>query len=126
MKQTFIIYGRLGSLNEYILECRKSPYCGNNFKHKQQEMVIKYIKESNLERVVDYPLKVVFSFYEKNHKRDIDNVSSWAHKSILDSLVVGGVLENDGWKQIASIQDNFYVDKENPRIEITLETIERE
>ncbi len=126
MKQTFIIYGRLGSLNEYSLECRKSPYCGNNFKHKQQEMVIKYIKESNLERVVDYPLKVVFSFYEKNHKRDIDNISSWAHKSVLDALVVGGILENDGWKQIISIQDNFSVDKDNPRIEITLETIERE
>lgn len=128
MKQHFIIDGRLGSLNEYILKCRtgKNGIVGNMYKHKQQEIVIEYIKRSDLERVNEYPLQITFFFYEKNQKRDLDNVSSWAHKCILDALVKTGIIENDGWKQIRSIKDNFEIDKENPRIEVVIETISSE
>lgn len=38
---------------------------------------------------------------------------------IQDSLVKTEVLGNDGWIHILGFTDNFSVDKENPRIEVT-------
>lgn len=116
----------MASLNDYILACRTSPWKGNKFKQEEQDKVKKYIGESDLQPVIDYPLQVTFLFYEQNHKRDLDNVSSWAHKSVMDALVTSGILENDGWKQITGYTDCFYVDKENPRIEVILETVDKQ
>lgn len=116
----------MASLNDYILACRKSPFAGNHFKHKEQAKIIKAIGESDLQQVTDYPLQVTFLFYEVNHKRDLDNISSWAHKSVMDALVTSGILENDGWKQVVGYSDCFYIDKENPRVEVILETVHQE
>ena len=58
-------------------------------------------------------------WYEKNKRRDPDNVFS-AIKYILDSLVEAGVFPNDGQKQVAGIINWIKVDKKNPRIEITI------
>ena len=38
----------------------------------------------------------------------------------LDALVNCGVLKNDGWDQISGFTDTFCVDKEHPRIEVTI------
>lgn len=71
-------------------------------------------------RVTNYPVEIAFRFYEPNSRRDIDNVAGWGHKCILDALVKSEIIENDGWKQIRSISDEFYIDKNNPRIEVTI------
>lgn len=126
MKQKFVIEGRLASLNDYILACRKSPFAGNHFKHEQQDKVNKAILKSNLSRISDSAVRVLFFFYEQNKKRDLDNISGWAHKSVMDALVTSGILDNDGWKQVAGYEDHFYVDKENPRIEVILETVDKQ
>jgi Holliday junction resolvase RusA-like endonuclease len=128
LKQKFVIEGRLASLNDYVLACRTSPWKGNKFKHEQQEKVNNAIKESCLYRVDAnaLPIKATFVFYEQNQKRDLDNISGWAHKAVMDALVTSGILENDGWKQIVGYTDYFYIDKENPRIEIYLESVKQE
>jgi Holliday junction resolvase RusA-like endonuclease len=126
MKQKLIIEGRLKSLNDYILACRQSPFSGNHFKHEQQEKVKIAIGESDLKRIEEYPLRVTFLFYEPNRKRDLDNISSWSHKCVMDTLVNEGIIENDGWKQIIGYQDYFYIDAENTRIEVILETVQQE
>lgn len=36
------------------------------------------------------------------------------------------VLHNDGWKQIVAFSDTFYIDKENPRIEVLITETEKE
>mgnify|MGYP002083607042 FL=1 len=41
-------------------------------------------------------------------------------KMILDGLVVAGVIKNDGWSEIGSINNHFEVDKDNPRVEVVL------
>lgn len=58
-------------------------------------------------------------WYEKNKRRDPDNVFS-AIKYILDSLVEAGVFPNDGQKQVEGIVNWIKVDAKNPRIEITI------
>jgi Holliday junction resolvase RusA-like endonuclease len=126
MRQKFVIEGRLSSLNDYIKACRTSPWKGNKFKQEEQDKVKKYIGESGLKRIDEYPLQVTFIFYEKTHKRDLDNISGWAHKAVMDTLKDEGIIENDGWKQIVGYNDYFYIDKENPRVEIYLESLFQE
>ena len=93
---------------------------GNAYKHEQQKLIIEYIKKSGLMQVRNYPVEIAFIFYEMNTKRDIDNVSGWAHKCILDALVKEGILVDDSWKYVKSIKDEFYIDKDNPRIIVTI------
>ena len=126
MKQKLIIKGRLASLNDYIKACRTSPWKGNKFKQEEQDKVKKYIGESGLKRIDEYPLQVTFLFYEQTHKRDLDNISGWAHKAVMDTLKDEDIIENDGWKQIYGYTDYFFIDKENPRIEVILETVHQE
>ena len=61
-----------------------------------------------------------FCWYEKNRKRDPDNIC-FAKKFILDAMVKNHVLPNDSQKYIKGFRDLFYIDKDNPRIEIFIE-----
>ena len=45
---------------------------------------------------------------------------------IQDALVKAGVISNDGWQEIVSFEDRFGVDKVNPRVEVIIETVEKE
>ena len=43
--------------------------------------------------------------------------------SLQDALVKSGVLQGDGWKHIVGFSDEFYIDKENPRIEVEIREV---
>lgn len=74
---------------------------------------------AKLPKALDQPLHFHFTWYCPNKRKDPDNIS-FAKKFILDGLQVAGVIENDGWKQIAGFSDAFYLDKQNPRVELTI------
>lgn len=69
---------------------------------------------------IEHPVVIEYIFYEPNRKRDLDNISSFAHKVIQDCIVKTGILENDGWKEITGYKDSFYCDNRNPRIEVII------
>ena len=71
------------------------------------------------------PVYMVYKWFEKDRRRDLDNISSYGRKIIQDSLVRLGILKDDGWKQITGFRDEFYVDKVEPRIEVIIEEHER-
>ena len=66
------------------------------------------------------PVELTFHFFEKDRRRDKDNISGYAHKVIQDSLVKAKVLKNDGWNEIESYKDYFSVDSKRPRVEVML------
>ena len=68
----------------------------------------------------DGTVKLNFRWYEPNKKRDLDNIC-FAKKFILDALVKNGTIKADGWKGVAGFTDDFFVDKENPRIEVDID-----
>ena len=70
------------------------------------------------------PVFLLFTFYEKDRRRDKDNVASFARKVIQDALVKCGTLQDDGWDHVTGYLDRFEVDKKNPRI--VVEFIEQE
>lgn len=110
------IPGRLPGLNEYTDACRTSSQKGGKMKSDAQIAVMWQIKAQLRRLRIDKPVFMLFTFYEKDRRRDRDNVSSFARKVIQDALVAAGVLKDDGWDQITGYMDRFEVDRDNPRI----------
>jgi len=65
-------------------------------------------------------VKVNLIWVEKNRRRDPDNIMGGI-KYVLDGIVNAGILKNDGWKQIASIENKFETGI-NPGVWVTLES----
>lgn len=116
LPQVLTIPGRLPGLNEYTDTCRTNPRAGAKMKRDAQETVMWHIL-SQLRRVrFERPVFLLYRYYEKDKRRDKDNVSGFAHKVIQDALVAAGTLEDDGWKHVTGSLDQYDVDSKNPRI----------
>jgi Holliday junction resolvase RusA-like endonuclease len=117
LKQSFVIVGRLDSMNDLIRACRTNPHVGAKMKRDNEALVALYARRLTAMRS---PVRVHFTWVEKNARRDPDNVRAGA-KFILDQLVRSGILSDDSQAHIAGLSDTFAVDKANPRVEVTLE-----
>lgn len=89
-------------------------------KAEAEETIMWQIRRQLIRLHITKPVILKYNFFEPNKKRDLDNISAFAHKVIQDSLVKTEVLKNDGWNEITGYIDQFYLDKENPRIEVTI------
>ena len=130
MEYKLIIQGRLDGLNDYLaaerVTCRiggKFTTKGNVMKQSTQTMIIWLIRQQLKNVNINKQIVLKYKFFEPNKKRDLDNISAFAHKVIQDSLVLAKIISNDGWKNIKGFSDEFYVDKEKPRIEVILEEV---
>lgn len=103
---------KFAGMNEFITANRRNPYAGNSLKHKNQDIIkkylFKYMKKENIKRI-EPPVYIGYTFYERNRRRDLDNISGFFHKVFQDALVESGLLKDDGWKDIAGFRDNFKV-----------------
>ena len=88
-------------------------------KRLSQKAVEAHIRRSKL-KPIKRPVRIAYAFYEPDRRRDLDNISGFAHKVIQDALVATGILQGDGWKHITGYTDVFLVDKKHPRIEVEL------
>lgn len=118
------IPGRLPGLNEYTSACRTSHMTGAAMKQESQDIVLWAIRAKMRNVHFTKPVFILFTFYEKDRRRDRDNVASYARKVIQDALVKAGTLEDDGWDYVTGYMDAFKVDNQNPRI--VVEFIEQE
>ena len=121
---SFTIKGRLASLNEYTLKCRGNKYAGAKVKKENEAKVGQAALCSQSMNNVNISGKVhiTFKWYEQNKRRDLDNIA-FAKKFIQDALVELGYLQGDGWQHIVGFTDEFYIDKNNPRIEVLIREV---
>lgn len=117
---TLTIPGRLPGLNEYTRANRTNAKEGGRFKRKHQEAIMWYILRDLGRKTIEHPVYLKFTWYERDKRRDLDNVSSYGRKVIQDALVKSGKLYDDGWGYIVGYSDKFRVDKQNPRIEVQI------
>ena len=122
MKHTLIIQGRLDGLNEYTKACRTSKYIGASMKETNEKIVSAYIMQQLKDVHFDGVVRLAFRWYEKNRKRDLDNIAM-SKKFILDALVSNQIIVTDGWKGVVGFTDEFFIDKQNPRIEVDIEDV---
>ena len=120
----FTIYGRLNGLNEYTKQCRGNKYAGAKMKEENERKVkcAAMCEQSVIYANFNSKVHITYKWYEATKRRDLDNIA-FAKKFIQDALVSLGVLEGDGWKHIAGFTDEFYIDKENPRIEVVISEV---
>ena len=122
-KQTasFTIYGRLSGLNEYTRACRCNKYAGAKMKEQNE---VKVMLAAMAEDKVSFSGKVhiTYKWYEKNKRRDLDNIA-FAKKFIQDALVRCEILQGDSWQYVVGFEDKFFIDKENPRIEVEIREV---
>jgi Holliday junction resolvase RusA-like endonuclease len=117
--KTLVIEGKLPGLNEYTKACRSNAYAGAGMKKEAEKIVQAYIMQQL--KGVHFPGTVELSFrwYEKSKKRDLDNIC-FAKKFILDALVGNKIIIADSWRGVVGFTDQFFVDANNPRIEVDI------
>lgn len=115
--QVFFIPGPLPRFNVIIGRASRWAYSGA--KKKYGPMIQQYIRQAKLK-----PMQRVFLHFiwiEVDKRNDPDNIAGIGRKFILDALVSSGILQNDGWEEIAGWSDAWIVDKQKPGVLITLE-----
>ena len=115
---TIIIPGELPDLNQIIAESKSHWGNYSSLKKANTQLVAFCIKQATKRKYKKIDLDI--TWYCKNKRKDKDNIMAGGLKMILDGLVVAGVIQNDGWAHIGSINNHFEVDKNNPRVEIKI------
>ena len=123
MEYLLVIPGRLDNLNDFIRADKSSRYKGGELKANSERIVSAYIEQCLRGVKIQKPVYMEYTWFEKNKRRDLDNISSFGRKVIQDALVNEGVLKNDGWEHIVGFSDRFDVDTQNPRIEVLIREV---
>lgn len=123
MEYLLVIPTRLNNLNDYITADRTNRYKGAAMKARNEALVKVAIKQQMRSIRIERPVYMEYTWYERNKRRDLDNISSFGRKVIQDALVQTSVLVNDGWNEIVGFSDQFYVDAANPRIEVLIREV---
>lgn len=121
-----IIDGKFPSINEFIDANRRSKgkwNKGNQMKQQSQEEISWQLCNQLKKVHIDKPVRLIYSYFEPNKKRDLDNISGYFHKVFQDALVHCGIIHNDSWHYIVGFSDEFNVDNKNPRIEIIIQEV---
>jgi hypothetical protein len=116
MTLKFTFNGEFTDLNTYIRAERSNRFMAAKIKKMETERVM---WELGYPQMINGCVVILFDWYTKDKRKDPDNVS-FAKKFILDGMVGGGVLKDDTRKCIKGFVDSFFVDKDNPRVEVTI------
>lgn len=119
---TLTIAGRLAGLNEYTRACRSNKFLGAKMKKGAEDFIILHINSQLKGVKYENPVRLSFRWFEKDRKRDLDNIAM-SKKFILDALVKAGTIKTDSWKGVVGFTDEFFVDREQPRIEVDIEEV---
>jgi len=112
---TFSIPGELPDLNTYINTERGNKYAAAAMKADATALVCQMAQYRRVQKV-HQPVVIEIHWLCRDKKKDPDNIA-FAKKFIMDGLVLAGILEGDGWKNVLSFTDKFEVSKE-PRIDV--------
>lgn len=121
MTDRITIKGRMPGLNEYIAAERTNRYKAAALKREWTERVTWAAVEAFKGRRYQRAVYIRYRYFEANRRRDKDNVAGFVHKVVQDGLVKAAVIDDDGWRGVAGWADLFYVDADDPRIEIEIE-----
>lgn len=128
MTYTVTIFGTLKGLNELLsgrFYDRRTKGYHNTVKRDNDAICIDAIRFSKSLRHVKIKRQIIIDYriYAKDKKHDRMNLLAAIDKSFEDALQKTGVIENDGWDDVLNTTHEFYVDRKNPRIEITIREV---
>ena len=115
--EIIIIPGTFPNMNQIIAAAKKHWAAYAKFKQTYTDLVT--VAAKNHAPIRSYPVGIHIDWYCRNRRVDPDNIAV-AKKMVLDGLVAAGILEGDGWAQIAELSDKFFVDNKNPRVVVSI------
>lgn len=83
---------RLPGINEYQNACRRHPLNGAQMKKNAMQSICTYLNQYKCEK---FPIQLEIVYTEPNKRRDIDNVTGFGNKVILDALQHAGIIPDD-------------------------------
>lgn len=107
---SFVFEGELPSMNEIIAQSKKHWSKYSKVK-KVWTGEVEFQTKLQRKPLIDEQVYVRFIWYTKDERKDPDNVRAGS-KYLLDGIVRGGILEDDGRKQIAGFIDQYVTDKD--------------
>jgi Holliday junction resolvase RusA-like endonuclease len=111
MKEMFLINQKMPSLNDYVRANRANVHIGNKFKQDTEQAIGWAIKQAkiagNLTPKTE-PIDIIVDYYEKDRKRDVDNILAGGNKFILDALVKYEILPNDSRKYVNQVYGRVF------------------
>lgn len=87
----------------------------NNVKHWYHDEVKKQINDEKFKSI-----QVHYNVYAKRDNIDGPNIRSIIEKFVLDALVIHKVIPDDKIKYLKRDSSDYFIDKDNPRIEIII------
>ena len=111
-------------LNDYIHSCSRHPQVGAKMKRDYQLIASNAIRLQLGKLAIPNPVRIHYVFYEATEKRDPSNIASFFVKVFEDALQQCGVLKNDNWRYLKGYSQEFYIDRKNPRVEVTIEELD--
>lgn len=120
------IYGFDSGLNEVLNGVHydfRQKRIVNPVKKSNDDTCIKAIRFSKELREVESistPIRLHYKIFAKDKRRDRMNIASAVDKSFEDALQKTGKIKNDGWNDVLGASFEFEVDKEKPRVEVTI------
>ena len=105
MKLLFTYYGHTPTLNDVLGKTKQ--HFGKYAKEKKSHTDMACILAKATGIKLKGRVRLLFVWHRKDARTDPDNVA-FAKKYLLDGMVNAGMLVNDGPKQIAGFQDEFF------------------
>lgn len=111
------------TLHKYIHAERTNRYAGARLKKIGTLYAKKIVEQAMVDGIIfNWPCKLKFDWYLADGRIDPDNWD-FIKKFIFDGMQKANVrgvkfLENDNIKHIKGYDHDFYIDKDNPRLEI--------
>lgn len=107
------------SINQWMILRRSAM---NALKQKWKDFIKWFVSEQGYSNLRIEKCEISqFIYYPTNRRRDLDNTTP---KFILDGLVESGMVVDDDYKHITKITLQCGVDKEHPRTELVINTIQ--
>lgn len=111
------------TLNKYIAQERTSRFRAAHLKKKTEAYIQQEVRQAMVNGVsFDWPVKLKRDWYLPDKRIDPGNwtfVTKFLEDAFQKSEVRGTVfLSNDNIEHITGYNDDFYIDKANPRVEI--------
>lgn len=116
-----VIEGTLPGMNDVISRNRNTWQSGAALKKRSTDWCYAFFfnaLRTGAIKPVTKQVDIHVKWYEKNRRRDHDNVLAGGLKMILDGAVKAGVLPDDSQKWVADIHSEIDVDRNRPRVEI--------
>lgn len=111
---------RLPGLNEVIASNRVGWKSGSTDKRQETMICSAYAKSAmNGHHIKPFETKVdvVVRWFEKDKRRDHDNIIGGGLKMAFDGFVKAGLLPDDSQRYVGRIYSEVLTDRNNPRVE---------